>query len=348
MLFVSAATVVALYLVGLVAFVVAVFVTIVDGSADRLGDWIGDLDVFPVLVIVVASLAVAGLLVAMLGWYGVPRTTLRFCRARNPRGTEAHRAQRTAIAFALSYGLRAPTIWVVDDPAPNALAFGRRAAGNICLTSGALLLPDEELEALTCYHVAALASRVFAYATSAADLVLFGEWCTRLLWASSAFVILAVVIGLPLDVAGAYVVGIGVLVVVTRPVLLLTDRGLVRLLDESNELVDLETIQHTNLPGAFARLLLDLLDDDRRARSRWEIVHLWFERDVVEAVGRQPTVYRQLAEFRPGDLTVPAFVERCAGRGRTGLLRRAEVAVQLAYDDRLRRRLVHARRAITH
>ena len=203
------------------------------------------------------------------------------------------------------------------------------------MTTGALHLPPDELGALCEYHVAALASRAFAFATSAADLVLLGEWCTRLLWASVAFVILATAFGVPAAAAGAYIIGVILLVIVTRPILVLTDRSLVALLDDCTELVDLETSRHSNEPAPLARLLLRLLEDDRRVKSRWEIAHLWFERDIVEFVDAHSSFTKLIGEISPAEIGIPAFVGRCAERSRRGLLRRARDCRQ-SRDERRR------------
>src|SRR5262245_50383506 len=251
-------------------------------------------------------------------------------RRRGPRGPVVQRARvggrrpRTPVGVRAERGSR-----LVGRPRrilatrtralPRALAFGRPAASNICLTRGAVSLPDDELEALTGHEVAALASRLFAYATSAADLVLLGEWFTRAQWSAAVLVIFAAAFGVPYGVAGAYLSGIVGLVLVTRPILMVADRGIVGLLDETSELIDLEAIRRTDLPGAMVRLLLGVLEQRERAGSRWELVHLWFERDLVEPMGRAPAVYRRLS-LGAADLTVPAFVQRCTARGRSGLL----------------------------
>src|SRR5262245_34097607 len=92
----------------------------------------------------------------------------------------------------------------------------------------------------------------------------------------------------------------------------------------------------------MVRLLLGVLEQRERAGSRWELVHLWFERDLVEPMGRAPAGFRVFS-WGAADLTVPAFVQRCTARGRSGLLRRAQIAVDWSDDDGLRRRrLAHA------
>ena len=347
-LFVWAAVVVALYVAGLASIVILSGWAIVSGSARDIEARLDDVGAVELIVAAGVVLAVSAVAIMIVAWRGLPGRVHRFARSRAPRGQEAEQAQRIVDAFALSYGMLGPVVWVIDDPVPNALAFGRPADGNICVTTGALALPPDELESLCMFHVAALASRAFAFATSAADLVLLGEWCTRLLWGTAAFVILAMAFGVPAEAAGIYVVGVLALVLVTRPILVFTDRSLVALLDDGSELVDLEMVRHSNEPAPLARLLLHLLEDDGCVKSRWEIAHLWFERDVVEFVDNTSRFMQLVGELSPAEIGVPAFVGRCAERSRRGLFRRAETAVNLTSGDTaLRTRLARAEASIS-
>jgi hypothetical protein len=338
--------VVATYLAGL-ALVVAVTLRAMDvGPWDLIDTWADDLGPVGIVLIVLGAVVVASLAITLVGWRGLPRTTLRLAGARAPRDGEAQPVEEALATCSLAYGLPVPALWVVDDPAPNGMAFGRPHAPNVCLTTAALRLPRDELHALCMFHVTALASRTFAYATSAADLVLLGEWCTRLLWFAAPLVILSTFVGMPVDVAAAFVVGIVALVAVTRPLLAVADRGLAQLIDDAGELVDLETVRHSAEPAALAHLLLDLVEDDGQTQSRWELVHLWFERDVIEMVDGRGGVSRALGAISPWDIGVPAFVERCRYTSRRGLIERATTAVNLANGDtKLRARLAHARAA---
>src|SRR5262249_54313592 len=150
-------------------------------------------------------------------------------------------ARAIAGAFSLAYGMQPPAISIVDQDAPNALVFGRRSSGQLALTTGALDLPSRSLESLVAFHISALNSRAYAYATSAVDLTLLGEWLTNLLWASCAFVIFSTVIGVPVQVAAIYVVAVAVVVLATRPAIAFAARELVALLVDIDELIDLET-----------------------------------------------------------------------------------------------------------
>jgi hypothetical protein len=292
-----------------------------------------------VLLAVLILLAAVAVAILSIGWRGLPRATVRMSHARVPTPDEGRGVRAMVAAFALAYGMPAPYVWIVDDPAPNALAFGRPASGHVCVTSGALGLDRDDLDALCMFEVTALASRAYAYATSAADLVLLGEWCTRLLWSAAAVVALSTVVGVPLDIAAGYFVSTLVVVAVTRPLLMVADRGLVSLIDDTSELVDLETIRQSARPELLACLLLDLLDDQRQARSRPEIAHLWFERDLMRRNDAKGLA-RLIGESAFTDLGISAFGARGTGRARRGLLERASAAVDFADGDaELRARL---------
>ena len=341
-LFVGSALVVALYLAGLLAIAVVVSCAVLTGSGDAVEQWIGDAEAVGVTAVAIAVFVVSAAVIALAGWRGLPARSLRYSRARPPQGHEADHVRSEVATFGLAYGMPRPRVWVIDDPAPNALAFGRRTAGNVCVTTGALGLPRDELDALVMFHVAALASRAFAYATSAADLILLGEWCTRVLWGTAGLAILTPLLGVRIEVAAAYVVGTAALVVVTRPMLAFAARGLVGLIDDTAELVDLETMRHSNEPAALARLLIHLVKDSHQVKSRWEIAHLWFERDVVDLVDMRTWPSRVLANIGPGDIGLAGF----AGSNRhtrQALLQRAATAVdQAGGGERLRREFRNA------
>jgi hypothetical protein len=329
-LFAISALIVALYLAGIATVIVLVSAAIVTGDGDVVAEAVDHLGLAGSIAIGIGVLAVATAAIAAVGWRGLPRRTRRLSGSRIPAPHEVDRVGSVATAFGLAYGIRCPRIWVIDQDPPNALIFGRRSAGHLALTTGALALPPPDLDQLVMFHVGALTSRAYAYATSAVDLVLLGESLTNLLWISCAFAILSTALGMPVEVAAIYVVTVAVLVVVTRPVIAVANRELIGLLDEVDELVDLETIRHSNEPASYAALLLAMLEDSRRVRSRWQIAHLWFEREFVDSFG----------------WGAPDFVERCERTTRRDLLARAEVAVTFASgSDHLRARLARARGA---
>ena len=97
---------------------------------------------------------------------------------------------------------------------------------------------------------------------------------------------------------------------------------------------------HSLQPASLARLLLRLVEDQRRARSRWEVDHLWFERDV-EARGAAPG-WGVVGMVLPDGDTFSLRVHGGASPKRA-LLERAGVAIDQAGGDReLRQRLDRA------
>ena len=315
MLFLLGVVVTALYVVA-PFFVVASILHAEDSSWPGIGG-------FGIVLLAVAIIAIVTGIVAAVAWRGLPHTTLRYAGAREPTLEEARRAAAGLEPFALARGISPPTVWVVRSRAPNALACGRPGAAHVCFTTGALRLPEAEFGALCAYELTALTCRPFVYGTSAIDVVLFAEWCTRLVWSVAALALMSAAVGVPAPLAAAITTSIVVLVAVTRFALVFADRALPRLLDDAAQLVDLETVRLTEQPGAFARLLRHLLDDEHRVKTRWQIAHLWFERDEIE-VGIQ-------------FVDPPALARRCERSNPRGLAARAQRASNQANDpDQLR------------
>jgi hypothetical protein len=104
------------------------------------------------------------------------------------------------------------------------------------------------------YHVTATNNRLFAYTTVTGDLLLLAEKCTTWLGLFLPLVFLSVMIGVPVQVAGACVVAVGALIVVTKPLLMFADRSIPRLLDTAAELVDLDLSVHTVWSRYYLRL----------------------------------------------------------------------------------------------
>jgi hypothetical protein len=244
-------------------------------AVDRLNAWL------VAGLMMAVFLLVAGV-VAVIAWRGVRRVVLGATKARQPTVDEARIVAAGVEPFALARGLEPPTIWMIDDRAPNALAFGSPSAAHVCFTTGALHLPRDEFAALCAFELTGLTSRPFAYCTAAIDVVLFAEWCARILWATAVLGFLTPVIGVPPEAAAVFVLCLAALIGVTRLVLFFADRALPRLLDDVAQLVDLEAVRLTALPAPFARLIARLLADEHCVTSRWSVAHLWFERDSVE------------------------------------------------------------------
>jgi len=245
------------------------------------------LDVVLVTVAAVATLAGVMTIVAMIAWRGVPRVMLRRAGARPARADEDSRVRARLAAVAIARGIAVPHTWMVDADAPNAFVMGRAERGHACFTIGALALPDDELDALCAFVVTALTCRPFAYCTSAIDVVLLVEWCTRIVWACAFALLLSAAIGVPFEVAGTITLCLAGTIALTRLALVVADRALPHLLDDATGMVDLEAIGRTERPAPFLRLLRRVDRDDERVTTSWPIAHLWFDRDEQTVPGPQ-------------------------------------------------------------
>jgi hypothetical protein len=89
------------------------------------------------------------------------------------------------------------------------------------------------------------------------------------------------VVGVPVDVVAFSVLGIVMLVAVTKPLVTVALRAAVRLLDCTAELSDLETVRVTNQPSPLAKLMLDVVEHRAPVKSTWDIAHLWFDPETA-------------------------------------------------------------------
>jgi hypothetical protein len=241
-------------------------------------------------------------------------------------------AEAAIAAAAIGVGIPAPRVWVIDDQAPNALTFGRARYGNVCVTTGALRLRHEELAALCTSEVVVLAHHTFSDAAAAAALLHVARRCTSALWWCAGLAFVSAAIGVPVGAAAGLTVGIMFVVALTVPLITIGFRAVPHLLDHIAELGDLDTANLTADAEALAHLLLHLLEDQQRVRSRPEIAQLWFERDLLDdfAVPHAPML--------------TPWPRRIARVAHHSLLHRAETAVELASgDSKLRARLERVR-----
>lgn len=174
-----------------VAFILAMYVyaplTIIAAviRIAEVGPWRGvatignRIGTFGLVAGAVALMAASTAAIALAAWRGFRRATARRADARWPESEAERRVARILEGAALVNGIATPRCWIIDDPAPNALAFGRPGAGHVGITTGAFKLSDRELETLCMFEVTSLANRAYAYATSAIDVALVAEWCAR-------------------------------------------------------------------------------------------------------------------------------------------------------------------------
>ncbi len=302
-------------------------------------NWLG----VPGVIACFAALhAVIALAVVYWGWGGFDRTTRRLVGARPPEPDELAAVGPALDTFRLVRGAQPPRVWIIDDPAPNALAYGHAQNGNAAFTTGALQLPRPELDALCAYLATALTTPGYVFAVSAVDLLLLCAIATNVLWAGGILVLFSAGLGVPGLLVAISVFGIVTLVAVTRVFIVLARRTMPRLLDDVSALSDLETVRCTDQPHALAALLVHLLEDRRRVVSRWQIEHLWFERDVDESRPKSWSLGAQLIDFLPFTNGFSGLELPMGANTRRSLAERAATAIELAdgapdLTERLRR-----------
>ena len=209
----------------------------------RLGPWgiAGSL----ILLVAAAAALIAG---AALAGFG--RRVLRWAGSRSAEPGDAAHARSSIDSFALGEGIAPPLLTIVDDPTPNALTTTRFRTATVCLTSGALELPHDELTALCSHSVVCATNRAATLAGASADLIVLANWCTKLIWAAMGLIVMSSLLGVsPLAVAMTILAAV-LIVAITKPLLGVANRAVVHLLDDAALLADLETVRVTNRPAA--------------------------------------------------------------------------------------------------
>ena len=341
-LFGVALAVLGFYSFGVFALVVLVAEASAAGTADRLASF----DIGTVVAVGAIGIAcvTAAALFTLAAWRGARNRRARDVGTRRPTAAEAAHVRRALAEATEPYGTEPPRFAIHDDAAPNGASWVSPAGATVCLTTGALELPAAELNALCRQLVTGLASPARNRAVDAVDLVLIAERWAQFVWTIGIGAFVLAVVATNRTVAAGVLVGVVVLVLVTRPAILLATRALPGLFNRIDELIDLETTRRSADPEPLAHLLVHLLEDDRQVRTSWRVVHLWFERDAVEAVparGGDRVGNGPLYLGTPGAGTP---IQRVWARtARATLAGRARVAVNLASGDRkLRTRLDRA------
>jgi len=333
-----------MFLLGTVALICAAYLAVVLISvvvAIRVGElgpwrtlatWRHDLGPIGLAGVAVLLVIGAAAIIAFLAWEGLARRATRLAGARLPANGEADHALPTIENFAIGVGMPTPRVRVVDAAAPNGFGTGRPRKGTVCLTTGALALPPDELAALCEHCIASVANRTTSLSCAAADLILVADLFTKVIWGLAAFILVSSIVGVPADVVAMTTLAIVLLVAATKPLLAIADRAVRRLLASAAHLADLDTVRVTNHPSALARLLLDAAHDQQTVASRWQIAHMWFDPDTRRP--RPPSNY-------PWSLVDdgPDVMHRSRNEARQSLIDRARVVVDLCDDADLAARL---------
>jgi Zn-dependent protease with chaperone function len=284
------------------------------------------------VLVAVALVSALAALIAALASRGLAARALRLANARPLADGEAEHTKRYIESFALGVGFPTPSIGVVEDRALNGFAIGRRRSCVVCLTTGALALPPDQLDALCAQTITSVANRALPFTCAAADLVMVARLCTRAVWGLLGVLLVSTVIGVPPLLAAALAVAITLLVVCTMPMLALADRAIPRLRDNSARLADLNSVGVTNQPAPLARLLLTAADDRRAIAAPWQIAHLWFDADTK---GRPPGGFERRFEvwLDPLEGADPVSLRPNPTVARRTLIERARVLVDMTSGD---------------
>ncbi len=345
-LFGVAVAVLALYCLGVFALVVLVAEASKAGTADRLVSF----DAETVLAVggIGAACVTAAALFTLAAWREARSRRARDLGTRRPTTAESAQVRGAFAEATEPYGAELPRLALHDDAAPNGASWVGPAGPTVCLTTGALALPPDELRALCRHLVTGLTSPARNRAVDAVDLVLIAERWTQFVWATGVGAFLLAVVATNRTVAAGVLVGVVVLVLVTRPAILMATRALPGLFTRIDGLIDLETTRRSANPEPLARLLVNLLEDDRQVRTNWRVVQLWFERDAIEPVparhGHGHGHGLGDGRLRLGTSGFGTPLQRAWTRtAPTSLARRAHVVVNLASgDQKLRKRLDRA------
>lgn len=160
------------------------------------------------------------------------------------------------------YGLGLPRLAIHESAAPNGASWSGPAGGTVCLATGALRLPPDELDARCRQLVTGLDSAARDRAVGAVDLIRIAERWAQFVWTVGiiGFVVAAATAGR--NVAAAVLLGVGFLVLITRPAIVMATRALPGLFARIDELVDLESTRPS--------IAVNLASGDRELRSRLE------------------------------------------------------------------------------
>jgi len=241
-------------------------------------------------------------------WRGASRAVLREVQAVPLDPVHGRVAFNVVEALSIGMGRQPPTMWVTDDPVPNAVSLRSSRGRELCITTGALLLPRDELEAMCAHELGHLWAHDAHWVTSGmvalARARRFGNLVLGL--GSALFALVAAVAdkaGVVLWSTGVVAVALVVLGVVARTVLRrleLSVRG------HADEIADVHAVLLARNPASLGQVCARLaVIEPRVSPVGWRSELLWFE--AVETV----------------DESDAAAVQGAAARARSELVRRA-------------------------
>jgi heat shock protein HtpX len=138
--------------------------------------------------LVLYGAVIFALLMNLGSYWWSDKIVLKLAGAR-PASRETHFGLFTTVEnLAITAGLPAPKIYIIDDPAPNAFATGRnKDHAAVAVTTGLLaMLENEELEGVIAHELAHIGNRDILLSTVVVVLVGFvailSDWFLRSLW----------------------------------------------------------------------------------------------------------------------------------------------------------------------
>ena len=92
---------------------------------------------------------------ALISYYSSSKLALAVSGAKEISKQDNPRLYRTVENIAITDGLPTPKVYIIDDPAPNAFATGRKPANSaVCVTTGLLdVMNDKELEGVIAHEM---------------------------------------------------------------------------------------------------------------------------------------------------------------------------------------------------
>jgi heat shock protein HtpX len=225
------------------------------------------------------------------------RAALAFSGARKAGVSEA-RAQRILETLSIAGGITCPTLWVVQDAAPNAFATGRnRNNAHVAVTTGLLeTMSDRELEGVLAHElshvmnndvrVTTIAVLSAALITMLADIALrIGMYSPRSRNRDN-------------NQLGLVLIAVGiVLYIIAVPAAMLLKAGLSR---QRETLADATAVEITRNPGGLRQALEKLEQDTtvvKRAVSATN--HLWIESPTDRSKGLKGSLGRMMDTHPP-------------------------------------------------
>ncbi len=326
-------------LVGVLIFALsaAAFVMIGFAAAARLWSWVTsssflDAPVWSWAPGGAGALGALAVAVSFLGafwyfWWGASPAVLNEVDAKRLDLATAPEVANVVEALSIGIGQTAPTLYVTDDPTPNALSLRSRRSRILVITSGCSTLTRDELEALCAHELGHLWATDAHWVTSGmVALARARRFGTRILVIGT--LLFGLVAGLAyyaevyLWSAGLTGIALVVLGWVSRHSLRRLEFSVRR---HADEIADVAAIRHARNPASLGSVCAKLAaNPDRVSPVGWRSELMWFEAvespdaatddtgsDVVAANrrSRQELLGRAVAAYATARVPLPTDVQ---------------------------------------